>query len=101
MSAVLEKIRSRGHWRFLSRPADYDAKRIEDYSQLYGLVERSAVKLGGWEVPPIEPPRQNIQKKDSVGQKVDWSQYVEFWRLQQSGQFIHFAGILTDWAYCR
>ncbi len=55
------------------------------------------MKIGGWEVPTADPPKHKIKETDAIGQELDWSQYVELWRLHQSGQFLHYAGILTDW----
>ena len=97
MSAVLEKIRQRGHWRFIARPSAYVEERVADFTALLELVQKCSVKIGGWDVPAVDPPLQASRDKDSVGQEIDWSQYVELWRLHQSGQFLHYAGILTDW----
>ena len=34
---------------------------------------------------------------DKVESWIDWEMYREGWRLYQSGQFIHFFGMLDDW----
>lgn len=97
MSAVLEKIKSRGHWEFVVRPNEYLRDRVSDFAALYEIVRKCSVRIGGWDVPAVDPASQTIRDRDYVSQEVDWSQYVELWRLYQSGQFAHFAGISTDW----
>ena len=35
---------------------------------------------------------------DWVGQEIDWEPTVEMWRFYQSGQFVHYSGMMTDWS---
>lgn len=97
MSALLDKVRSRGYWRFVIRPQTFREDRISDFALLYDLIQKNSVKLGGWEVPALNPRIEAAHGQDWVGQELDWSQYVELWRLYQSGQFVHYSGILSDW----
>jgi hypothetical protein len=74
----------------------FDDHRVP-YKDLYGVVEKSAVKAGGWEVPALNPRNETFRAENWLGQETDWSQYVEMWRIYESGQFIHYAGITADW----
>lgn len=96
MNALLEKIRSRGYWRVVIRPGSFDARRVSDMADLYPILQRTSVQLRGWDFPHLsngEPDRG----QDYISQSIDWSYYVALWRFYQSGQFIHYAGIVDDW----
>ncbi len=96
MSELLEAIRSRGYWRFVIRPRSFDSNRIK-YERLYDLVEKAAVNLGGWQMPPVDPRVQTIKGDEWIEQRIEWEAFKEIWRFYQSGQFVHFSDILGDW----
>lgn len=95
--SVLDKIRSRGYWRVVIRPAVFIEKRVPNILALFPLVEKRSVGLRGWGYPHVDsgvPPHVDV---DWVGQEFDWNQYLELWRIYQSGQFVHFFGMTHDW----
>lgn len=97
MNNVLEKIKSRGYWKVIIRPATYIKDRITPINALFPILAKTSVQLLGWDFPHLD--RQNIPHIDLeyISQEIDWNHEVEIWRFYQSGQFIHFAGINTDW----
>jgi hypothetical protein len=97
MTEILEKIRSRGYWRVVMRPASFIERRIEQMGELQVLLERSAVRLRGWDYPHIDT-RQPVKRLENyIAQETDWSHYLETWRFYQSGQFVHYFGLREDW----
>ena len=97
MSDLLKKIHSRGYWHVIIRPATFEEKRIPNISHLYPIVERCAVQLRGWDYPHVDTRTQPVIEKDWAGEEFDWEQFLEIWRLYQSGQFIHVFGMVEDW----
>jgi hypothetical protein len=95
--STLAKIRTRGYWRVVVRPAFFDAKHVADYSSLFPIVERNSVRLRGWDYPHIDPRRRPEMGTDWVGQDCDWQDEIEVWRLYQSGQFVHYFALAGDW----
>jgi len=94
---LISKIRSRGHWRVIVRPAAFKGDRVGEIGSLLPLVERSSVSLRGWDFPHIDRRKQPHIDVDWVGQELDWEHHVELWRLYQSGQFVHIGGMWEDW----
>jgi len=94
---VLEKIKSRGYWEVVIRPMHFEKERINDLIQCLKIVEECKIMLRGWDYPHIsnkEPPYCGIDYFESV---TDWDAYKEFWRMYQSGQFVHLFGLHEDW----
>ena len=44
---ILSKIRERGYWRVVIRPTSFEEKHIPEYSELFRIVERNAVRCAG------------------------------------------------------
>ena len=97
MSELLDKIRSRGYWQVVIRPHEFDEQRIADIFALYPILERCSVQLRGWNYPHLHRSVQFHIDTDWIGQEFQWEHYLELWRFYQSGQFIHIAGIRSDW----
>ncbi len=97
MSELLEKIRSRGHWRAVIRPATFDAQRVAGLSALRPILEKTAVRFKGWDFPHVDSYINIAEGTDWIGQEIDWEPIVELWRFYQSGQFVHYSGMMTDW----
>ena len=97
MSEILEKIKSRGHWRVVIRPATFVEKRIAERSALLPILENTSVQLKGWNFPHIDAFVHTQSGTDWIGQEIDWDSIVELWRFYQSGQFVHYSGMLSDW----
>jgi len=92
-----EKIKSRGYWEVIIRPTRFEKERINDLSQCLKITEHCRIKNRGWDYPHIannERPYCGIDYFESV---TDWDLHKEFWRMYQSGQFVHLFGIWEDW----
>jgi hypothetical protein len=95
---VLDKIRTRGHWRVVIRPTTFDAKHIADPSELFPIVERNSVQLRGWDYPHIDHQSPPLRGPDWVGQEYDRIEdEIEVWRLYTTGQFVHYFAIAGEW----
>ncbi len=97
---LLEKIRSRGYWRINFQPTDYPGEKLT-LEQCWDLVEKSSVRLRGWDYPHV-PRRQDDQSgSQPCGEYfegwVDWQHHKEFWRMYRSQQFIHYLALREDW----
>ena len=97
MSELLDRIRSRGYWMAIIRPATFIEKRVAHRSELLPILTKNAVEIKGWSFPHIDE-FLNIEKgPDWIGQELAWDKILEFWRFYQSGQFIHYFGMWQDW----
>ena len=94
---ILSKIRERGYWRVVIRPTSFEEKHIPEYSELFRIVERNAVRLRGWDYPHIDYKSQPKRGNDWVGQEFQREDELEVWRLYQSGQFVHYFAIAEEW----
>jgi hypothetical protein len=97
VSDLLNKIRSRGHWRVVIRPTRFHEARIDDILALYAIVQNASVDLRGWDFPHIDVHSQAHIDVEWVGQESEWDAFLEIWRLYKSGQFIDVAGMWHDW----
>lgn len=97
---LLEKIKSRGFWRISFQPI-VAIQKFSSLSECKEIVEKNAVKQRGWDYPAI--PRGS---RDYMGIEpaenyycgwTDWMNYKEFWRMYQSGQFLHYLALGEDW----
>lgn len=96
MSALMQKIRSRGYWQVTVRPATFAKERVQ-YSDLEDILRRASVDLRGWDFPHIDPQAQAERGVDWIGQETEWSDLLEAWRFHQSGLFLDLAGLWSDW----
>lgn len=96
MSEILEKIRSRGHWRVRIRPDSFDAERVSGAEELETILHKTRVGFRGWDFPHLGKS-QLIYAHNRVGQETDWEYYLESWQFCRSGQFIYQAGMKEDW----
>lgn len=101
MSAIIDKIKSRGYFRILFRPIIYKEDRILPLSKCKDIVEKYAVNLRGWDYPHF-PRREGDDTGLAPGNNfyegwIDWQSHKEKWWLYQSGQFLHYEGLSEDW----
>lgn len=94
---TLGHIRERGYWRTLIRPARFEPERIGDPQTLPTLIERNATHFRGWEFPSYQPVPPLGHGNDWIECAVDRESRLEYWRLYQSGQFLHYAALSEDW----
>jgi hypothetical protein len=93
--ALLETIRSRGHWRTLIRPRPF-RERIPDIDDLLPVLEQARVGLKSGPYPVILA-EQVIRDHDFIEQCIDAHHHLEILRFYQSGQFLHYEGFGEDW----
>src|ERR671919_1952560 len=91
------KIQTRGYWRVVIRPANFQQVRVKNVLDLKRILESSAVHFRGWDFPHVDYESDPEIGEDWVSQGIDWEMYVEYWRFYQSGQFLHLDGFKEDW----
>ncbi|MDR3634665.1 MAG: hypothetical protein P4L84_12740 [Isosphaeraceae bacterium] len=97
--SCLALIRSRGYWKVVIRPTVFNQNKIA-FPDLFDLVREKAVRLRGQPYPFVgtyaaaHPTREG---QDWIEFEGRFHEYLEFWRFYQSGQFVHFFGIPSDW----
>lgn len=93
---LLDKVHSRGYWRVVVRPTDYQKNRIESLTKCYQLVQDATVRLRGWDYPHTEA-NALIYGQDYVESSSEFGSNKEIWRIYQSGQFVHHKAMIEDW----
>ena len=92
---LVNKIKSKGYWRVEIRPTVFEKLRIATFSEAQELVQSCNVRWRGWDYPHWNADTvQNMP--DWVESWVDWSYFIEYWRLYRSAQFIHFFSAHED-----
>ena len=97
MTDLLQQIHSRGYWEVVIRPSRFERRHVEDVLDLQKSVERASVHLRLWDYPHIDIRRLPEINDDWVGQEFEWEEFLEIWRIYQSGQFFHTFGMTEDW----
>ena len=78
------------HWRVNFRPVEYKAEVIPTLGACYETVEKNKVRLRGWDYPHLSyRPEERSQGSNWVASWVSFRGHLEYWRLYQSGQFLH------------
>ena len=98
MSAITDKIKTRGHWLITIRPEHYQPEQLR-YPQLEPVLAGAVVRRRGWPVPFIDYQQQMRRGDHWIGQDIDAEtvdQY-EAWRFYDSGQFVHLRAISAFW----
>lgn len=100
---LVKKIRKRGYWRIHFEPLVHEEKNTP-LRRCKEIVSENSIKLRGWDYPHI-PNRSDSTTTIEPGSNywqgwIDWKDYghLEFWRMYQSGQFIHYKGLVEDWS---
>jgi len=97
---LIKKIKSRGYWRVNFQPL-IESQRFSSLGDCKEIIEKNTVKLRGWDYPHF-PRRRGDDTGLDPGDNfyegwVDWENHKEFWRMYQSGQFIHYLALREDW----
>lgn len=95
-AAVLSEIRKGPHWEVAIHPAKFEPERILSLRECREAVERAQVMLLlGRGYPRIEEHEE--RGEDWVGGWISREYRLsEYWKLCQSGQFVHFFTFLDD-----
>lgn len=101
MNLILERIKSRGHWRINFEPLVYPTNP-RSLSECLQVVEKNAVSLRGWDYPTIPRRKEGdvgiFAGKNFYEGRENWNTHIEWWRIYQSGQFLHYVALSEDWA---
>jgi hypothetical protein len=56
------------------------------------------VSLRGWNYPHVSAKPDGLHAlKNSFEGLVDWHEHIEYWRMYQSSQFVHYVALDDDW----
>ena len=82
------------YWRVNFRPDVFKEDFIPSLKQCFEIVEKNKLSLRGWDYPHLS----NRENERAVGNNwvASWSDFwghKEYWRLYQSGQFLHIFGV--------
>lgn len=83
------------HWRVLFRPETYSPDLIPTLTDCVRLIEKARVQFRGWDFPHLASDSNDInglvRGSQWIGSWANFMGSIEYWRLFQSGQFVHFA----------
>lgn len=97
LNTLHKKILSRGYWQVIIRPSVFEAKRIQNIASLHPIIEKTRVKIRGWDFPHIDYRETHQIDLDWIGQEFEWEHHKSIWRFYQSGQFFQIAALPLDW----
>ena len=87
---LVQEIKSLGYWRVEFHSTEYLAKRVTTRASLEALVLKAEVSLRGWPYPYYQA-NETVYNGQWLEGKINWENYREYWRLYESGQWIHYA----------
>lgn len=98
---LIQKIQSKGYWRINFQPLIVTTK-LKTLGDCCKIVEDNHVQLRGWDYPHFPRRRDDNSNVESgtnyYAGYIEWNNYIEFWRMYQSGQFLHYTALREDWA---
>jgi hypothetical protein len=95
-TTVLDKIRTRGHWIVVIRPATFETAKVR-YEDLFPIIDRNSVQFRGWDYPHVSHQEEPQRGADWVGQEYDRDDSIEIWRFHTNGLFVHYFALSGDW----
>ncbi len=93
---LLAEIKSRGYWRVEMHSTEYQDKRLPRRGVMQDLLNSATVSLRGWPYPYFRDEEATYNGKWLEGQ-FNWSYHKEYWRLHESGQWLHYLGLSGAW----
>lgn len=94
---LLAKIKSRGYWRVEMHSTEYQDKRLPTRRAMQDILSSAAVSLRGWPYPYFRAEEATCNGKWLEGQvEARWGD-KEYWRLYESGQWLHYLGLSGAW----
>jgi hypothetical protein len=82
------------HWRVLFRPESYERERIARLADCLRIVERSQVRLRGWDFPHVSHrPEERGTGENWVASWSSFMGHLEYWRFYQSTQFVYLGSV--------
>ena len=93
---LIEEIKSQAYWRIVIHSTEYQTKRLPTRAGLENLLSKATVSLRGWPYPYYKPkPDELVYNGKWLEGKINWERYREYWRLYESGQWIHYSNVRT------
>ena len=91
-------VRDGPHWRVVIHPAEseYQAERIPSLGECWRIVERTRDARFGWEYPIVRMDGRCGQGADWIASWWSVDEESQYWRLYQSGQFVHLLSFWED-----
>ena len=98
---VKNLIKQHGYWEVVFTPLTFNPTLISDRTTCKQLLQKSTVRLRGWDYPHF-PTVNNDEQKIYLGADhceafIDWGNHKEVLRLYQSGLFVHYLALFEDW----
>lgn len=90
---ILGEIRGGPHWKVVIRPQSFEQERIATLGDCLIAVKDSRVWLGGRSYPGLD---REDRGEDWVAAWAESRGRSEYWRLFQSGQFVHYFTFRED-----
>lgn len=82
------------YWTVLFRPETYAPDLIPSLTDCIKLVEKTRVQLRGWDFPHLSNrDTERSHGSNWIGSWTCFMGQIEYWRLYQSGQFVHLAAV--------
>lgn len=78
------------HWRVNFRPDEYKEESIPTLAKCLEAIQKNKLSLRGWDYPHLSSHEN--RKAFGTNWVSSWSDFLgnrEYWRLYQSGQFLH------------
>lgn len=88
-------VRDSPHWRLVLRPETFERERIKTLKECWQLMESCRVVLRGRDFPHVD----RVNRSNANDWIASWCELIgqrEYWRLYQSGQFVHLFSFLED-----
>jgi hypothetical protein len=98
-------VKDHPFWRVEYRPDRFVPDLIPSLTECVKLVEKARVRLRGWDFPHLANRTDDnhgiVRGSNWIGSWANFMGSVEYWRLYQSGQFVHLAAVRetteTEW----
>ncbi|GAC1345689.1 MAG: hypothetical protein NVSMB14_08910 [Isosphaeraceae bacterium] len=97
--SLLKKIRTRGYWRVVIRPREFEKTRVPSHDDLFMIIANRSVQLRGWDFPHVDISNKAVRRfgEDWLEQESEWDRFLEFWRFHMSGLLLDFFPIENEW----
>ena len=90
------------HWRVNYRPSVFNEGLIASIGACQELVRSTKLSLRGWDFPHYDTRNGKSEVgKNWIGSSIEFGNHMEYWKLFQSGQFLHLQAVResldADW----
>lgn len=93
---LIEVIKSQAYWRIEIHSTEYQANRLSTRAGMEDLLSKATVSLRGWPYPYYGVRAEDLAYNGKwLEGKVNWDRFREYWRLYESGQWIHYSNVRT------